>query len=171
MFGCKGKRPSNLNILLLLSIISIASFIATSCVSLRINRADTAWWNKPDTGRVGRSPSYKGMERTSEYLITRDGVKIAIDLYLPVGLGEGEKIPAILTQTRYVRAFEYRWPFSFFLGGRYDNTIEYFVRHGYAWVYVDARGSGASFGTRSFPYSREEIMDGAEIVDWIINQP
>jgi len=171
MFGCKGKRPSNLNILLLLSIISIASFIATSCVSLGINRADTAWWNKPDTGRVGQSPSYKVMERTSEYLIMRDGIKIAIDLYLPEGLAEGEKIPAILTQSRYVRGLEYRWPFSLFLGGRYDNTIEYFVTYGYAWVYVEARGSGASFGTRPFPYSREEIMDGAEIADWIISQP
>jgi putative CocE/NonD family hydrolase len=44
----------------------------------------------------------------------RDGVKIAIDLYLPEGLPEGEKIPAILWQTRYWRAWKLRWPFSLF---------------------------------------------------------
>jgi putative CocE/NonD family hydrolase len=33
------------------------------------------------------------------------------------------------------------------------------------------RGSGASYGFRSFPYSHEEIKDGAEIADWITSQP
>jgi putative CocE/NonD family hydrolase len=103
----------------------------------------------------------------------RDGVKIAVDLHLPKGLSAGEKIPTILYQTRYIRALEYRWPFSMFVRtpNEVSRSIRYFVEHGYAWVSVDARGSGASYGIRPYPYSPDEIKDGAEIVDWIIRQP
>jgi putative CocE/NonD family hydrolase len=100
----------------------------------------------------------------------RDGVKIAIDLYLPEGLEEGARVPTILHQTRYHRSMELRWPFSRLLRGP-GRTITRFVTCGYAWVSVDARGSGASFGTRSSPWSPDEVRDGAEIVDWIVDQP
>jgi putative CocE/NonD family hydrolase len=46
-----------------------------------------------------------------------------------------------------------------------------FVTHGYAWVDVDVRGSGASFGSIAYPFSADEIKDGNEIVDWIVRQP
>ena len=45
------------------------------------------------------------------------------------------------------------------------------MQQGYAWVDVDVRGSGASFGTRPIAWAPAEIKDGAEIVDWIIAQP
>jgi len=105
----------------------------------------------------------------------RDGVNIAVDLYLPANMPHGQKIPAILHQTRYWRAIDYRWLTSLFkedrprgLMGQYAAR---FLRAGYAWVDVDVRGSGASFGTRPTAYSPDEIKDGAEIVDWIITQP
>jgi putative CocE/NonD family hydrolase len=104
-----------------------------------------------------------------------DGVKIAVDVYLPDGIEPGQKIPTILHQTRYWRAIEYRWLISLFKDDRprgiIGNYAERFLQHGYAWVDVDVRGSGASFGTRPVAYSPEEIKDGAEIVDWIIAQP
>ena len=116
---------------------------------------------------------YDAIETRSFYLPMRDGVKIAMDLHLPKGLKEGEKIPTIMLQTRYVRAVEYRWPFSMLMEGpaEGDETVKLFVPRGYAWVQVDARGSGASFGTRPFLWSPDEVKDGAEIVDWIIAQP
>ena len=40
----------------------------------------------------------------SLYVTMRDGVKIAIDVWLPEGLREGEKIPTIMRATRYWRA-------------------------------------------------------------------
>ncbi len=46
-----------------------------------------------------------------------------------------------------------------------------FLAKGYAWVSIDVRGSGASFGHRRYSHSPEEIQDGAEIVDWIFHQP
>jgi putative CocE/NonD family hydrolase len=94
----------------------------------------------------------------------RDGVKIAVDLYLPDDLKPGQQIPTIMHQTRYWRAIEYRWLISLFKDERSRGIIG-------TWVDVDVRGSGASFGTRPIAYSPAEIQDGAEIVNWIIAQP
>ncbi|MGD9852555.1 MAG: CocE/NonD family hydrolase [Nitrospirales bacterium] len=119
--------------------------------------------------------SQRDKPRISQYLTMRDGVKIAIDLYLPDNLQPGQKIPTILHQTRYWRAVDYRWLVGLFKEDRPRGIIgryaERFLQEGYAWVDVDVRGSGASFGSRPVAYSPEEIKDGAEIVDWIITQP
>src|SRR5689334_13390246 len=59
--------------------------------------------------------AHRAVKCSSFYLPMRDGVRLAIDLYLPVGLKPGEKLPAILEQTRYGRRFDFRAPFSWFL--------------------------------------------------------
>ncbi len=114
-------------------------------------------------------------KRTSKYLTMRDGVKIAVDFYLPDGLKAGQQVPTMLHQTRYWRSFDYRWLISFFKDDRprgvIGNYAERFLQQGYAWVDVDVRGSGASFGTRPIAWSPAEIKDGAEVVDWIVSQP
>ena|SRR5215469_2784802 len=46
-----------------------------------------------------------------------------------------------------------------------------FLAQGYAWLDVDVRGTGASFGHRAYPWSPDEIRDGAEVIDWIVRQP
>jgi putative CocE/NonD family hydrolase len=106
---------------------------------------------------------------SSRYLTMRDGIKIAVDLYLPKKLKAGERVPTILQQTRYYRAYVLHWPFSIFKDAT-NASIKRFVENGYAYVAVDVRGSGASFGTRAQEWSPDEVRDGAEIVDWIINQ-
>ena len=117
---------------------------------------------------------YKGMKLESFYLVMRDSVKIAVDLYLPKGLKKSDKIPCIVHQTRYWRRPQLRWPYSMFsngLIGRTADMIKVFIANGYAIVNVDARGSGASFGTRPHPWTEDEVKDGAEVLDWIIAQP
>lgn len=116
---------------------------------------------------------YKGIKKTSQYIKMRDGVLIAIDLYLPANLKPTDKIPAILHQTRYWRAPHIRFPFSLFidpLKGSLGDFIKAFVAHGYAFINVDVRGSGASFGTQIHPWTPDEVKDGAEVIDWIIKQ-
>ncbi len=124
---------------------------------------------------LGTPSNDVAITRISRYLTMRDGVKIAIDLYLPKQLKEGETLPTMLHQTRYWRSIEYRWPWYLIMDpaprGLMAKFAKRFLANGYAWVDVDVRGSGASFGTRRFPYSPEEIKDGAEIVEWIVNQP
>ena len=112
---------------------------------------------------------------SSHYLVMRDGTKIAIDVWIPQNLSK--PIPTILRQTRYFRSIKLRFPFSIFTLGRpidhsglYAKRRKQFLKSGYAWVDVDVRGSGASTGHRISPWSEDEILDGSEIVDWIIEQ-
>ena len=63
-------------------------------------------WEPASSYLTGRRPVYEGIVRSSFYLTMRDGVKIAIDLNLPKGLKEDEKIPTIIRQTRYYRSHE-----------------------------------------------------------------
>ncbi|MEZ5007733.1 MAG: CocE/NonD family hydrolase [Chitinophagales bacterium] len=117
--------------------------------------------------------SYKGLKATNFYLLMRDSVKIAMDLYLPKNLEAGAKLPTLVHQTRYWRSPDLRWPFSMFtngLIGPMGEAITEIVESGYAVVNIDSRGSGASFGDRKYPWSEEEYNDLAEIVDWIIQQ-
>jgi putative CocE/NonD family hydrolase len=105
----------------------------------------------------------------SLYIPMRDGVRIAVDVWLPEDLGSERKIPAIMYSTRYWRASDI-----------VDATIEQdhgYARAnringaGYALILVDARGTGASFGTRPYEMTVDEVKDYGEIADWIIKQP
>jgi len=49
---------------------------------------------------------YRGFERTSRYLTMRDGVRIAVDICLPRGLAAGERVSAMVRQTRYFQRFQ-----------------------------------------------------------------
>jgi len=102
----------------------------------------------------------------------RDGVKIAIDLNLPRDLPTGEKIPAILIMARYWRSFELRMeqPGKTPMGPR-PAIADFLTSYGYAVITVDARGTGASFGTWQYLFSPEEIEDMGQVVTWVINQP
>jgi predicted acyl esterase len=104
------------------------------------------------------------------YLTMRDGVDIAIDVWLPADLQGSETIPTVIRTTRYWRA-----------AGDVDlaenpalNTPPddlRFHQAGYAVVLVDARGSGASAGERPILWSADEVADMGEVVDWIVAQP
>lgn len=113
--------------------------------------------------------------RTSRYLSMRDGTRIAIDVYLPDPLPQEKSLPTMIHQTRYWRAFDYRWPVNLVKPSTTRGLIglfaKQFLAYGYAWVDVDVRGSGASFGSRPFSHSPDEIRDGGEIVEWIVRQP
>jgi putative CocE/NonD family hydrolase len=114
-------------------------------------------------------PRYSEVTRRSFHLGMRDGVRIALDVWLPAGREAEAKLPTILHQTRYWRSSQLVWPIPDQFAGR-EEAAE-FVERGYAWVSVDARGSGASFGSRPYPWSGDETRDGAEVVDWIVAQP
>ncbi len=135
--------------------------------------SDAAWYDAQSP-----RPTYRGMRYSSCYLTMRDGVRIAITLCLPAGLASDARVPAILNQTRYFRAIELRQPLQALMGGKALHHIpstarcrRHFVASGYAWVDVDVRGTGASYGSRVSEWSPDEVRDGAEIVDWIVRQP
>jgi uncharacterized protein len=97
---------------------------------------------------------------SSRYLPMRDGVRVAVDVLLPQGLSAARTIPAVLHVTRYGRA-----P----VDGSVDGVALFWVRHGYAYVAMDERGTGASFGT--LRYGKATLGDMRELVDWVVKQP
>ena len=146
------------------------AFIGCASVAATAEKVpDAPWYEQAPTHRKAKHTA-KDFTRQSLYLIMPDGVRIAVDVYLPKNRKSGETFPTILAQTRYWRMMHLRpWvrPFLEMPPGE----IKQIVSAGYALVRVDARGSGASFGSRSCPWSTDEVKDGAKIVDWIIQQP
>ncbi|MHA1895673.1 MAG: CocE/NonD family hydrolase [Candidatus Helarchaeota archaeon] len=117
-------------------------------------------------------PKYKGFNTSSHYIKMRDGVKIAADVYLPKNLLTNERVPAVLIQTRYWRALRFRLPFKWLIQEPEDpKIVKILTSYGFAVVGIDVRGTGASHGTRSLPFTEDEVKDGADIVNWIISQP
>jgi len=105
---------------------------------------------------------------TLEYVRTRDGTRLAVDVHLPKTRAEGERLPALLELTRYWRASE-----NATTGVRNPslNSLDrFFLRNGYAVLKVDARGSGASFGTRPVEYGPQETRDAHDVVDWLVGR-
>lgn len=119
---------------------------------------------------------YKGVTRRSLYLQMSDGIKIALEVVLPKNMDASDRIPALLSQTRYWRSMELKPPFKWFLTAdmvdiRLRGFQSFFTGQGYALIFADVRGTGASFGTWPYPWSEESLLDAREIIDWIISQP
>ena len=105
------------------------------------------------------APQFTEFTPRNFYLPMRDGVKIAVQVVLPKDLPADQKLPAVLVMTRYWRARQGEGPGTFM------------PSHGYATVFVDARGTGASFGVWKAPFSQDEVKDYNEVVNWIVAQP
>ncbi len=96
----------------------------------------------------------------------RDGVRIAIDVWLPHEISGGG-LPTAIRGTRY-------WRRALDDGLRdlaHQKEAERFIAAGMALVTVDARGTGASFGSWAGAWSLDEVEDLGEVVDWIVQQP
>jgi len=119
-----------------------------------------------------------GMVRDSAfYLTTRDGTRIAVDRWLPEGLEVGARIPTLVRSTRYWRSSEtgplMRLRIRLGIDAEssvLDSEMTYFNDQGYAVLLVDARGTGASFGSREVEWGQDELDDLTEVVDWIVGR-
>jgi putative CocE/NonD family hydrolase len=130
----------------------------------------SAWRVPPSQYLAARPAEFSVGKPTSLYVAMADGCRLAVDVILPNG-GAGRRWPTVLILTPYVRRFEVT------AGANVEpspNTWRYrdmFVPRGYALVVVDARGTGASFGTRDSFRSPRERADYRAIADWIVAQP
>jgi uncharacterized protein len=102
---------------------------------------------------------FKEVQDSSLYVAMRDGTKIALDVVLPTRLPPGRKIPTVMRITRYGRM-----P----VDGSIPQGFRFFPQHGFAFVAMDERGTGASFG--KVRYGKATLGDMREVVDWIVKQ-
>ena len=114
---------------------------------------------------------YDGYTRFSQYVVVRDGTRIAIDIYRPTknGVLHTEKLPVVWSQDRYLRAV-------IFKGRLYTHLYQSpalftLLRHGYVIATADVRGSGASFGATDGWFTPKEAQDSYDITEWLAAQP
>lgn len=129
-----------------------------------------------------------GYERESLYLTMTDGCRIAIDVLHPTSYGKviDGRTPTVLHTTPYRRSFEVSG--SAGTAARYAEQLRSMepgelvtqyeerpiardlIHHGYRFVSIDIRGTGASFGAE-YGDSWLAGHDIATVIDWISEQP
>jgi uncharacterized protein len=124
----------------------------------------------------GEEKTPAGIRRdTALYIKMRDGVQIALDVWLPQDYQAGQRLPVLLRTTRYGRDGQFGWEYRLAVALKqtdpHDEQTDYLNRRHFVVMVADARGSGASEGHRETEFSREEISDLGELVNWSANQP
>jgi putative CocE/NonD family hydrolase len=112
---------------------------------------------------------------TALYIKVRDGVQIAADVWLPKDYQAGQRLPALLRTTRYGRDGQFGWAYRLAVAFKqtdpHDEQTDYLNERHFVVIVADARGSGASGGHRETEFSRDEISDLGELVNWAAKQP
>ena len=124
----------------------------------------------------GEEKTPAGVRRdTALYIKMRDGVQIAVDVWLPQDYQAGQRLPTLLRTTRYGRDGQFGWAYRLAVAFKqtdpHDEQTDYLNGRHFVVVLADTRGSGASAGHRETEFSREEISDLGELVNWAANQP
>ena len=106
----------------------------------------------------------------SLYVPVSDGVSLAIDVWLPIErIAQGERVGTAFRATRYHRAEQPPSPEPEADSNRAAGEL--WTGAGFALVVADARGTGASFGSRTIELGPREIADYGELIDWVAAQP
>ena len=95
-----------------------------------------------------------------------DGVEVAVAIYLPAGSG---RYPALLAASPYRIDNDIAPAIPLFLQ-RESGPADFYIKHGYAFVRMDTRGTGRSRGEYRYQ-DRLEQRDLYEVVEWIGRQP
>ena len=135
-------------------------------------KGSPAWTLDPATYFDTREPTHTVPAPKSRYLEMPDGVRLAIDVYIPEGEMPEGGFPTILHLTPYYRRFavEPGAPPETEACPNAARFRDTFVPRGYAMVVVDVRGTGASFGARDSFRSPQEREDFRAIMDWVVAQ-
>jgi uncharacterized protein len=117
---------------------------------------------------AGRSAASAFPRLQSRYIRMPDGVRLAVDIWLPAGTTAGTRLPTVLEADRYWRAWAYT--------GGIKNNKNYYIAtpwnaRGYAYMFADLRGTGASFGTLKAELGRQLVADVGSLANWIAAQP
>ncbi|MBL8271381.1 CocE/NonD family hydrolase [Steroidobacter sp.] len=169
-------------IALLLSAVLMGGVVSNATASAPAPRA------MAETGlgqyRVAEPFRYTEAVRRSVYVPARDGVRLAIDYYLPAvnGRAVSGKFPTLLEFTRYGRAVPrpdggtMRWPDApadrqgvLKIPANASGPL-LFLAYGYAVAVADMRGAGASFGPSYNEGDGVEGRDGFDLVEWLGRQ-
>ena len=181
-------RLAGLVVLILLSVAVALAFLLRP----DFRASDTGPYTSPFflTG-YDLTETYSSFSKQSAYITLADGTRLAADIFLPddpldssQDAGPGAGFPTVLEYGPYARAWvevgQSPWQriYNWWATGRWEAVwdatrlinVRNFLYRGYAFVIVEMRGTGASFGSQS-PLEPQLGLDGAEVVEWIAAQP
>lgn len=156
-----------------------ATLIVTPPAAYVLAHAQTGVAEAPPAAKVSAfgkysgysAPVYDGWVRDSRYVTVRDGTRLAIEIFRPARGGKAaeERLPVVWTHNRYRCAFVEEGKLITILG--VFEWLQDVLRHGYVVACLDARGSGASFGTFEGMFSLKETQDAYDVTEWLAAQP
>jgi putative CocE/NonD family hydrolase len=165
-----------------LAVFATAIVFALGCAAIQ-HKEKTEKISRPLEYSGFSFPEYSSHKKFSEYVEMSDGVKLAVDVFLPADGPECTSFPVVFQYTPYTRSYIHprmKWwhkAFSLLKAGTsgpiYDaalkDTTKMLLSHGYAYVVADMRGTGASFGWK-MDFMPQIGIDGGELVEWIGRQ-
>jgi uncharacterized protein len=108
-------------------------------------------------------PSY-GVRTEQAWIPMKDGIRLAVTLYMPDGAKPGEKFPVLLEYLPYRKDDG--------TAARDYPIHSWFAHRGFVSVRVDIRGTGASEGRPpDREYSEQEQLDGEQVIARLAAQP
>src|SRR3981189_951116 len=108
------------------------------------------------------APTY-GVNLQKTWIPMKDGVRLAVTLYMPAAPKSAERFPALLEYLPYRKDDDE--------AVRDFGTHMYFARRGYVSAGVDIRGFGASEGVPpEREYSAQEHQDAEAVIAWLAHQ-
>jgi predicted acyl esterase len=119
----------------------------------------TKLYEQPITAQPGQGQLAAADPANYQYLTTRDGTQLAIDVHTPGGPGPW---PTLIEYSGYGYATPYGAPQS--------GLGSYLPLLGYAVVDVNMRGTGCSGGAYAY-FERLQSLDGYDVVQTIARQP
>jgi predicted acyl esterase len=108
------------------------------------------------------APTY-GVRLEKAWIPMRDGIHLAVTLYLPTGAKRGARYPALLEYLPYRKDDDE--------AVRDFGTHSYFAKRGFVGARVDVRGFGMSEGAPpDREYSQQEQQDAEQVIAWLAKQ-
>jgi len=136
------------------------------------------------------SEEYKSYKKISAYVPMSDGVKLAVDVFIPADGPDKKSFPVVIEYTPYTRAYldlkngplhktvrkallKSDDPVVDVMAGAkagMGKILSTLVATGYVFIRADMRGSGASTGWKA-DFMPQLAKDGGELLDWVAAQP
>ncbi|PKL37299.1 MAG: hypothetical protein CVV44_16845 [Spirochaetae bacterium HGW-Spirochaetae-1] len=157
-------------------LIFIVTLAVTGCDNGSITEKKSSYFSYSGYS----SPAYKDYKRATQLVPMKDGVNLAVDVFLPTDGPPADQFPTVFVFTPYNRAFcwlDMPWwkkLVAFVKSGSsgpifhygMKKEIQLLLKYGYAFVIADMRGCGASTGSQ-VPFTPVIVDDGEELLQWI----
>jgi len=114
-------------------------------------------------------PVYDIREERDAYVSVRDGTKLCLDIFRPDAKGH---FPALVAWGGYGKELQsidipaQPWESYVFHHDVEVPDIKFFVKRGYAVIVPDPRGIGKSEGVWKLPFTKQEVQDCYDIIEW-----